>query len=171
MTEGRGLALLGDAGAARRAVLAAERHYERFSAGDEPPWLGFYTEAGFATDLGRCLRDMGDTGQAAKLITRALGSVEPWKVSGRCSIQIDLAATHLLGRDLEQAAAHGRDAVRTAAEVNSTLTLDGLRTLQRQVRPLRSASPLADLDGRITDFSPTPPADTNRTTTSDEYTH
>ncbi|MGH8916804.1 MAG: hypothetical protein ACRD0H_00415, partial [Actinomycetes bacterium] len=153
VTEGRGLGLLGDTGAARRAVLAAERHYERFRPGDEPSWLGFYTEAGFASDLGCCLRDMGDTDQAAKLITQALGDVEPWKVSGRCAIQTALATTHLLGRDLEQAAAHGRDAVRTAAEVSSTRALDGLRILQRQVRPLRSASPLlVELDERITDF-------------------
>ncbi|MGH3873915.1 MAG: hypothetical protein ACRDSR_26185, partial [Pseudonocardiaceae bacterium] len=54
---------------------------------------------------------------------------------------------------LEQAAASGRAALRTAAEVSSTRTLDSLRTLQRQVRPLRSASPhLTDLDERITDF-------------------
>ncbi|MGH3931649.1 MAG: hypothetical protein ACRDTF_16945 [Pseudonocardiaceae bacterium] len=151
VTEGRGLGLLGDTGAARRAVLAAERHYERFRPDDEPPWLGFYTEAGFAADLGCCLRDMGDTDQATKLITQALGDVESWKVSGRCAIQTALATTHLLGR--EQAAAHGRDAVRTAAEVSSTRTLDRLRTLQRQLAPLRSASPhLADLDARITDF-------------------
>lgn len=68
-------------------------------------------------------------------------------------IQTDLAGIHLLAHELEQAAAFGRDALRTAAEVSSTHTLDGLRTLQQQVRPLRSTSPhLADLDERITDF-------------------
>ncbi len=47
----------------------------------------------------------------------------------------------------------GRDALRTAAEVNSTRTLDRLRTLQRQMHPLRSASPhLRELDERITAF-------------------
>lgn len=149
----RGLALLGDTDAARRMLLEAERHYDRFRADDEPPWLSIYTEAGFVTDLGRCLRDTGDTEQATKLIAQALGSVEPWKVGGRCAIQTDLAITHLLGQDFEQAAALGRDALRTATEVNSTQTLDGLRTLQHQVRPLRSASPyLADLDARISDF-------------------
>ena len=71
----------------------------------------------------------------------------------RCFAQTDLATAHLLGRDLEQAAAFGRDALRTASEVNSIRTLDRLRTLQRQVRPLHSATPhLADLDDRITDF-------------------
>jgi hypothetical protein len=60
---------------------------------------------------------------------------------------------HTVGHDLKQAAALGRDALRTAAEVSSTLALDGLRTLQRQAAPLRSASPhLADLDERITAF-------------------
>lgn len=151
--EARGLALLGDASAARRAVLQAERHYGRFRTGDEPPWLGFYTKSGFTVDVGCCLRDTGDAVQAAKLITHALDSVEPWKVSGRCAIQTDLANAHFLDRNLEQAAASGRDALRTAAEVRSTRTLDRLRTLQRQVQPLRSASPcMVDLDERITSF-------------------
>jgi hypothetical protein len=78
---------------------------------------------------------------------------EPWRVRDRCFVQTDLASAHLLDRDMEQAAALGRDALRTAAEVSSHRLLDRLRTLQRQVRPLRSATPhLADLDDRITDF-------------------
>jgi hypothetical protein len=82
-----------------------------------------------------------------------LDGVEPWQVRDRCFFQTDLACAHLAGRDLEQAAAHGRDALRSAAEVNSTLTRDRLRTLQRQLRPMRSASPhLRELDARITDF-------------------
>ncbi|MGH4013282.1 MAG: hypothetical protein ACRDSL_04985 [Pseudonocardiaceae bacterium] len=151
--EGRGLALLGDASGARQAVLMAERHYERSSPGEEPPWLGFYTEAAFAADLGKCLSDLGDPEQGIILSTSALRGFEPWRVRARCFAQTDLARAHLLGRDLEQAATFGRDAVRTAAEVSSTRTLDRLRTLQRQLAPLRSASPhLADLDARITDF-------------------
>ncbi|MGH3903258.1 MAG: hypothetical protein ACRDTE_03545, partial [Pseudonocardiaceae bacterium] len=151
--EGRGLALLGDAGGARKAVLAAERHYERSRAGEEPPWLGFYTEAAFAADIGRCLSDLGDPKQGIILTSTALRGYEPWRVRARCFQQTDLAGAHLRGRDLEQAAALGRDALRTAADVSSHRTLDRLRTLQRQVTPLRSASPpLADLDERITDF-------------------
>ncbi|MGH3566655.1 MAG: hypothetical protein ACRDRH_11610 [Pseudonocardia sp.] len=67
--------------------------------------------------------------------------------------QTSLAITHLHGGDLEQAAVLGRDALRTAATLDSTIVLERLRTLQRQVHPLRSTSPhLADLDDRITDF-------------------
>ncbi|MGH3789122.1 MAG: hypothetical protein ACRDRG_21790 [Pseudonocardiaceae bacterium] len=54
---------------------------------------------------------------------------------------------------LEQAAALGCDALRTATNLSSTITVERLRTLQRQVRPLRSASPhLTDLDDRLTGF-------------------
>jgi hypothetical protein len=82
----------------------------------------------------------------------ALRGCEPWAVRGLCVTQTDLALTHLLGRDLEQAAALGRDALRTAANLSSTITVERLRTLQQQVHPLRSASPhLTDLDDRITD--------------------
>ncbi|MGH3839038.1 MAG: hypothetical protein ACRDSF_25575, partial [Pseudonocardiaceae bacterium] len=78
---------------------------------------------------------------------------EPWRVRARCFAQTDLAGAHLVGRDFEQAAALGRDAVRTAAQVSSTRTLDRLHTLQRQIQPLRAGSPhLRELDERITDF-------------------
>jgi hypothetical protein len=51
-----------------------------------------------------------------------------------------------------RAAAFGRDALRTATNLSSTITLERLHTLQRQVAPLRSASPhLTNLDDRITD--------------------
>lgn len=93
-------------------------------------------------------------------VTAAVGAVEPdiaghtqepWRVRGRCLVQIDLAGAHLLGNDRKQAAAVVRDALRTAAEVRSTRTLDRLRTLQRQARPLRAGSPhLRELDERIT---------------------
>jgi hypothetical protein len=66
-----------------------------------------------------------------------------------------------VGRDFEQAAALGRDALRTAAQVSSARTVERLRTLQRQIQPLRANSPhLRDLDDRITTFlirTSTPP--------------
>jgi len=149
--EGRGLALLGDARAARHAVLQAERCYE--SVRPHEGASVFYTEAALAADLGRCLRDIGEFAQAIKLSTTALQDYEPWRVRNRCFVQTDLASAHLLNRDLEQTAALGRDALRTAADVSSHRTLDRLRALQRQITPLRSAAPpLADLDARITDF-------------------
>ncbi|MGH4006564.1 MAG: hypothetical protein ACRDTH_00055 [Pseudonocardiaceae bacterium] len=149
----RGHALLGDVNTTRRGVLEAQRLYERSRADDESPGLGIYTEAVLAADLGRCLRDTGEPDHAAKLITQALDGYEPWRVRSRCFVQIDLAAAHLVGRDLEQAAALGRDALRTAAQVSSTRTLDRLRTLQQQIRPLRTSSAyLRELDERISDF-------------------
>ncbi len=66
-------------------------------------------------------------------------------------MQTDLAAAHVAGRDFEQAAVVGRDAIRTATQVSSTRSVDRLRVLQRQVRPLRANSThLAELDDRIT---------------------
>lgn len=151
--EARGHALLGEANPTRAAVRTAEQHFERARPEDEPGWLGFYTEAELAADLGRCLRDVGEPEQATRLISRAMDSYEPWRVRSRCFVQTDLATTHLVGGDYEHAAALGRDAVRTAAQVSSTRTLDRLRTLQRRVHPMRTDSRhLGDLDDRITDL-------------------
>lgn len=151
--EARGHALRGDGNPTRTAVREAQRHYERARPDDEPTWLRFYTEAELAADLGRCLRDVGEPQQATRLISQAMDDYEPWRVRSRCFVQTDLATTHLVGGDYEHAAALGRDAVRTAAEVTSTRTLDRLRTLQRQVHPLRAGSRhLTELDDRITDL-------------------
>lgn len=151
--EARGHALLGDANATRTAVREAERQHQRAHTDDEPPWLAFYTDAELAADLGRCLRDTGDTEEATRLITEAMDSYEPWRVRSRCFVQTDLATAHLVARDYEHAASLGRDAVRTAAEVASVRTLDRLRILQQKIRPLGTNSrQLADLDERITDL-------------------
>jgi len=148
--EGRGFALLGDAREARHAVAAAQRCYESVSPEDAAL---FYTVNGFGADLGRCLSGIGDIEQALTFSTMALRGCSPRGVRPRCVTQTSLAITHLHGGDLEQAAVLGRDALRTAATLDSTIVLERLRTLQRQVHPLRSASPhLADLDDRITDF-------------------
>lgn len=111
--------------------------------------LGFYTEAELAADLGRCLRDVGDPEPASR-IQHAMDTYEPWRVRSRCFVQTDLATAHPASCKYEQAAAVGRDAVRTAGQVSSVRTLDRLRTLHRQVKPLRGGSHhLRELDDRI----------------------
>ena len=151
--EARGQALLGDANATRQAVLEAERLYERSRPDEEPPWLSFYTAAELAADLGRCLRDIGESEPAAELIQWAMDRYESWRVRSRCFVQTDLATVHLVGRELERAAAVGHDALSTAADIRSARIVDRIRTLQRQIEPLRSGSiPLAELDEQITDF-------------------
>lgn len=148
--EARGFALLGDAREVRHAVLAAQRCYESAIPEDA---AGVYTARCFGDDLGTGLRGIGDTEQAIKFSTMALDSCEPWVVRGRCVVQTGLALTHLHGRDLEQAASFGRDALRTATDLSSAITLERLRTLHRQVAPLRTSSPqMLDLDERLTGF-------------------
>ncbi|GAB3162134.1 hypothetical protein GCM10027059_14120 [Myceligenerans halotolerans] len=165
--EARGHALLGDGNSTRTAVLSAERSYERVQADSEPTWLSFYTQAELAADLGRCLRDVGEPEQGTSLITQAMDTYEPWRVRSRCFVQTDLATAHLVRGDYEHAAALGRDAVRTAADVASTRTLDRLRTLQRRIHPFKAGSPhLVELDERITHLlthSPTSPYEDSTT--------
>jgi len=149
--EARGLALLGDANTARTTMMKAQACCERAHAGEEPEWFGTYTQASLASDLGRCLRDVGEPAPAVRLITQAMESFESWRIRSRCYMQTDLAAVHLMTRDYEHAAAIARDAIRTATQLSSTTTLDRLRALQRQVSPLRKDSPhLNELGQRIT---------------------
>ncbi|MGQ0773728.1 MAG: hypothetical protein ACT4NY_04810 [Pseudonocardiales bacterium] len=151
--EARGLALLGEANAARHAALAAERRYESVRPGDEPPWRLLYAENDLIADVGLCLSNIGDLKHALTLSTTALQGLEPWKVRPQTLVQTHIAITHLSGRDLEQAAKYGRDALRTATDVSSTMITQRLRTLHRHIQPLRAGSPhLRELDERLTTF-------------------
>ncbi|MGH4018515.1 MAG: hypothetical protein ACRDT0_04575 [Pseudonocardiaceae bacterium] len=152
--EVRGLALLGEASAARRAALAAQRVYESVRPGDDLAWRqDFYTEDALIADLGLGFSNIGETKDALTLSTTALQGFEPWRVRGRSLVQTHVALTHLRSRDLEQAAAYGRDALRSATDVSSTMIAQRLRTLHRQIQPLRAGSPhLRELDERLTTF-------------------
>ncbi len=151
--EVRGLALLGEASAARRAALAAQQVYESVRPGDELPWQDFYTEDALIADLGLGLSNVGETKEALTLGTTALQGFEPWRVRGRSLVQTHVALAHLRSRDLAQAAAYGREALHSATDVSSTMIAQRLRTLHRQVQPLRASSPhLRELDERLTTF-------------------
>lgn len=85
------------------------------------------------------------------MLTRTLDSYEPWRVRSRCFVQADLATAYLVEGDHEHAAALTRDALSSAGKVSSTRTISRIRTLQQQIRPIRSIS-LTTLDEEITDF-------------------
>ena len=151
--EARGLAVLGEANAARRAALTAQRCYESVRPGDELPWQGLYNEQALIADVALALSNIGETAQARTLAITALQSVEPWRVRARSLGQVQIALTHLRGHDLEQAATAGRDALRSATDVSSTMIVQRLRTLHRQIQPVRAGSPhLRDLDEQLTAY-------------------
>lgn len=150
--EARGLALLGEANAARRAALAAQRVYESVRPDDELAWRHIYTEDALIADLGLGLSNIGETKEALTLGTTALQGFETWRVRGRSIVQTTVALTHLRSRDLEQAAAYGRDALSSATDVNSAMITQRLGTLHRQIQPLRPH--LRELDERLTTFFP-----------------
>jgi HEPN domain-containing protein len=151
--EARGQALAGESDDARTSVLSAEKHYERARSAAEPEWLSFYTEAELAADLGRCLRDSGDAGEATRLIGHALDGYESWRVRSRCFVQTDLASAHLVSGDYDQAAAMGHEAVEMATQVTSSRVVERLRSLQWQFRNLApELAGFRELDPRISDL-------------------
>ncbi|MGH3908441.1 MAG: hypothetical protein ACRDTE_30280 [Pseudonocardiaceae bacterium] len=85
---------------------------------------------------------------------RGRGSGAHWAATrGRALLQSWVALAHLRGRDLEQAAASGRDALRGATDVSSTMLVQRLRTLHRHIQPVRAGSPhLRELDDQLTTF-------------------
>jgi hypothetical protein len=151
--QARGHAVLGDVAAARECRRQAEGQYQRHRTGQEPAWLGFYTQSELDADLGRCLRDLGDGEPAVRLLNRALENYEPWRARSRCFVHTDLAAAHLVDGNHDRAALSARQAIRAAGALRSIRTIDRLRILRRSVRPVRERSAvLRSLDDELTDF-------------------
>nr|WP_052478165.1 helix-turn-helix transcriptional regulator [Kibdelosporangium sp. MJ126-NF4]CEL16572.1 regulatory protein [Kibdelosporangium sp. MJ126-NF4]CTQ89078.1 regulatory protein [Kibdelosporangium sp. MJ126-NF4] len=149
--EARAHALSRDSSAVRLAVADAETRYDRYRPDEEPQWLGFYTEAELAADLGRALRDIGESDRATRLLSRTLDGYEPWRVRSRCFVQTDLAAAYLVHDEHDRAVAVTRDALATASEVNSRRAVNRIEGLQRRMGSLDSAV-LARLDEEIAEF-------------------
>jgi hypothetical protein len=158
--EARGLALASDPHAARTAVTAAETAYAKTQPGDEPHWLAFYTPAELEADLGRTLTDLGDYGCAARALTTARDTYEPWRARSRCFVDTDLATVHLRAGDHERAAATTRSAAAAAGPISSTRTTQRLKTLHRAVsRQAHRSQALRLLDDELTHLLARPDLD------------
>ncbi len=151
--EARGLAAAGDPRAARAAITAAESHYARSRPDLEPTWLAFYTPAEVEADLGRALADVGDHGSAARALTTALETYEPWRARSRCFVSTDLADVHLRAGDHDRVVDAAQRSMRAAGPISSVRTTERLRTLQRRLEPHTARSRLLhQLDAQLTDF-------------------
>ncbi|MFM9812869.1 XRE family transcriptional regulator [Streptomyces scabiei] len=117
----RTLAMQGDRSERRavlRALAAAEKHLGDAGA-DRPAWCAWVSEADLAVDSGQALLDLGDTGQAHRLITEGEGLLPPARDKTRGVFLAYRAASYLDLKEPEPAAAAAAESLLLARRIGA----------------------------------------------------
>lgn len=116
--EARALSNAGDGMAAGRAMREAERHFERASTAEDPPWLSYFDEAELIGELCHCFRDLKMRREAVEQAQRAVDSTDPKYARTLGFCRMVLAQSQLINGELE------------AAVTTASLAVDGGDSLQ-----------------------------------------
>jgi hypothetical protein len=163
--EARAQASLGQAQAALRAIGAAEDQFALRLPADEPPWIGYFTEAELAAESGHAYRDLAyvNTRYARPAVERIGQAVllfhrnDTEHVRSRALSLVGLASAHLIQGEPEGAVHHAAAALDLTDQVRSTRLDDRLRiTTAALHRRFGAAAEVRDLAERIRARLPEP---------------
>lgn len=132
------LARHGDTGASTNAIAKARTQVQHFDSADEPSWLYWVDPAWITVEAGDCLLQSQQAERAAPVLAEGVTLFHDSYVRDRQIYSLHLAdALTRPGsqRDLPAAAEHGAAALDQEAHLQSTVTADLLRNLQRQLKP------------------------------------
>lgn len=134
----------GDNPRALRALSRAEKCLEtRGVAGQELPWIAFFTHARLAADAVEIHRDLGLPSHAREWNTQTVTTEAFTRSHGLR--ELVLATTHLQGNvDLEQAISHGHRGIAALAGVHSTRATDYLNELKKRLAPWKQQHVVSD---------------------------
>ncbi|WP_170301636.1 helix-turn-helix domain-containing protein [Saccharopolyspora hirsuta] len=142
--EAHGLALLREKRASIAALREAEQAYTRAPEQDRPTWLAYYDEAYLAAKMAHCLRELGELEQAERFARRSLEMTAGYE-RGRLFNTALLASILADLREVEQACAVGREALRLASSLKSARTVGYLRDFARRLQRHDSLPVVAEL--------------------------
>lgn len=137
--EAHGLALRGDRHESVKALIDAERAFERIHGQEIPEWLNYFDAAYLSAKFAHTLRDLGQPVEAEEFARRSLEMNDGYD-RGRLFNTVLLASTIADQRRVEEACAVGMNAVR----------------MSDAVRSVRVIYNLADLGQRLAAFQETP---------------
>lgn len=130
--EAHGHAVRQDPGSCSRALRRAEAAFGQAIDHAVPSWLSYFDEAYFAAKIAHCFKALGQGMQTEKYALRSL-DMDPRYVRGKAFNLAMLATGYALQGELDQAAAHGREAIDLAASLHSARALTYIRDLLRQL--------------------------------------
>jgi tetratricopeptide (TPR) repeat protein len=136
-------AALQDSSACTAAISRARAQTEHFHGGDDPAWVYWVNAADVVAGSGQCLLQLGQADRAAAMLAEGITLFDESFVRDR---QIHLTyLTEALAcpgkqRDLDAAAAKGIEAIQLAEGLDSTVSVERIRSLTRQLQPHEQVS-------------------------------
>ncbi|MEE4598017.1 XRE family transcriptional regulator [Streptomyces sp. DSM 41524] len=145
LRQARAQAALGENGACRRSLTAAEKVLGKVSADPVPAWCSWMSPADLAVDSGRCLAELGNTRQAHQLIDDGIAALPTARNKTRAVFLAYKAENHLHTGDLEQAAAAAAASWALAQRINAPRCMAMVRDLEPHFTPHARATGISDL--------------------------
>ncbi|MGY0230179.1 helix-turn-helix transcriptional regulator [Longispora urticae] len=125
----------GDEQASTRALLDAEADLARGVPGEEPAWIGYFSQAYLADEMAHCFHDLGRQRLAQEQADDALSRISPSHVR-RLAIDTALMASSLArAGQVEEACSTGRRAIDYAAQTSSARSRQRVSDLREELVP------------------------------------
>jgi tetratricopeptide (TPR) repeat protein len=130
-------AVAGDAAASLAALDQAGQALDRADEDDEASWIGIgtFNQAKLEAYHGVCYLQLGRPGDAVPALTRALDTLDPALKKHRCTALADLASGLIQLREVEEGCERASQSLTLAAELRHGVSIDRIRTLERQLPP------------------------------------
>jgi len=145
LRQARAQAALGENGACRRSLTAAEKALGKVSADPVPAWCSWMSPADLAVDSGRCLAELGNARQAHRLIDDGIAALPTARNKTRAVFLAYKAENHLHTGDPEQAAAAAAASWTLARRINAPRCITMVRDLEPHFTPHARATGISDL--------------------------
>lgn len=137
--EAHGHALRGDARACARSLHCAEEALDRASANSTPEWLKYFDSTYFSARAAHCFLDLSQWSDCEAQASLALEMNEGL---GRARVSNLVVLAHaLVDKDVERAAAVGRQGIEAAIQLGSGRTVEYLGDLQRHLNSRHGREP------------------------------
>lgn len=156
--EARGHALLGDARAARAAMVRAEQSFDRSKPDTEPAWISFFDGAEISAQFAYCFRDLNRPREALRFVERSLSSFADGYQRSRAFSQALRATVLMQQNEVEQAVAVADDAVAQFAQLRSARVQGYVNDLRRRLEPFRGQRLVNEFFARSADLLTVPAA-------------
>lgn len=154
--QAHGFAVLNDASACTAVISKARTHVEQSFPDDDPSYLYWVRPAEVIASAGECLLQLGHADQAATLIGQGLALFDTPFDRDRQYYLTYLAESFARPgkqRDLDAAAGTGMQAIELAENQSSTLNVDRIHVLARQLQPHATVPAVRDFLDRATVFA------------------
>ena len=142
--EAHGHALRKDPASCSRALRHAETVFSQAAGHDLPAWLSYFDEAYFAAKIAHCFHALGQGRQTEKFALRSL-DMNPRYIRGKAFNTALLSFGYALQGQLDQACAHGREAIDLTGTLDSARATTYIRRLLAELAPHRHEEQVCSL--------------------------